>query len=315
MVIVVSGKRIATIYKISWHFKMDDFPSEFINQYATPNQFDDTSKMDKSPFFTIRKPHNQFLSTLVDAYFFIDAPANQLSQTPELIIPFPRVTFGYFFNHPFLVTNLNLQESVSVNMVISRISTHKIIVQPSTDRVKIIGAHVKPFCLAYLTKQPIKAMTWLINTEDLFQGIAKGFKQRIDSCTTPEQMFDEVEKVFLNNILVRDLSLIIDAVELIEKNVGNIELAEISTQLGVSDRTIRNQFYDHIGCSPKEYIRLVKLRQVAFQLKHSKDSLTDIAYNNDYYDQAHFIHEVKNITGYSPKKLKKEIPHFRFLQF
>jgi len=85
--------------------------------------------------------------------------------------------------------------------------------------------------------------------------------------------------------------------------------------LGVSDRTIRNHFYDHIGCSPKEYLRIVKLKQIAIQLMHSKDSLTHIAYDNNYFDQAHFIREVKNITGQSPSQLKKEMPNFRFLQF
>ena len=144
---------------------------------------------------------------------------------------------------------------------------------------------------------------------------ATDFQQRIENCSEAVQMFNEVEKVLLDNILVRDLYLIINAIELIEKNAGNIQLRTLSKQLGVSDRTIRNHFYDHIGCSPKEYIRVVKLKQVAYQMKHSDDTLTCIAYDNDYFDQAHFIHEIRNVTGKSPNKLRKEIPHFRFLQF
>lgn len=110
-------------------------------------------------------------------------------------------------------------------------------------------------------------------------------------------MFNEVERVFLKNILVRDLSFITNAVELIDKSAGTIKLAELANQLGVSDRTIRNHFYDHVGCSPKEYIRLVKLKQVAYQMKNSSDTLTSIAYDNDYFDQAHFIHEVKTLQA------------------
>jgi len=125
----------------------------------------------------------------------------------------------------------------------------------------------------------------------------------------------KLKKIFLSNILVRDLSLITNAIELAEKSAGNIQLTELANQLGVSDRTIRNHFYDHVGCSPKEYIRLLKLKQVAYQLKYSENTLTSIAYDNDYFDQAHFIHEIKNVTGKSPNALRKEIPHFRFLQF
>ncbi len=271
--------------------------------------------MNTDNFFITRKPHNQFLSTLVDYYFYIDVPVSRLSPNPEYIIPFPRITFGYFFNHPFTATNLTLKESVSVNMVISRISTHKIIVQPQTDRVKIIGAHVRPFCLAYLTRQSIKSLPWVINTKELFPKEAYQFQQRIEQCNNAEEMFNEVERVFLDTILVRDLSLITKAVELIENNAGAIEITELSKQLKVSDRTIRNQFYDCVGCSPKEFIRLVKIKQVAFTMKHSNSSLTNIAYDNEYFDQAHFIHEVKSITGQSPNQLRKKIPDFRFLQF
>lgn len=271
--------------------------------------------MNTDSYFITRKPYNEFLSTLVDYYFHIDIPLSQLTLSQEFIIPFPRITFGYFFNHPFLVTNHTLNESVSVNMAISRISTHKISVQPQSDRIRIIGAHVQPFCLAFLTKQPIHTMPWLINTVDLFGKTATDFGQSIEHCSRAEQMFTEVERIFLDNVLVRDLSLIVTAIALIEKNAGNIQIKGLANQIGVSDRTIRTHFYDHIGCSPKEYIRLVKLRQVAYQMKHSQDSLTSIAYDNNYFDQAHFIHEVENITGKSPKRLRKEIPTFRFLQF
>ena len=61
-------------------------------------------------YFISQRPHNQILSTLVDYYFHIDIPVNQLSLDHEFIIPFPRITFGYFFNHPFLATNNTLNQ-------------------------------------------------------------------------------------------------------------------------------------------------------------------------------------------------------------
>lgn len=262
-----------------------------------------------------RKPYNSFLADIVDYYFYIDMPVAQLSAQPEYMIPFPRITFGYFFDHTFTATNHSANESVLVKVAISRISTQKITVQPQTERVKILAAHLKPFGLAYFTQKPIHTLPWLIDTEELYGDIARRFLKKVNSSNSVEQMFDEVEKVFLENILIRDLSLITNAVELIENSEGQIEVAELSRQLGVSERTLRNHFYDHIGCSPKEYLRIVKLKRIVYQMKHSKDLLTRIAYDNDYFDQAHFIKEIKNITGHPPNKLRKEISDFRFLQF
>lgn len=271
--------------------------------------------METNSNFITRKPKNSFLAEIVDYYFFIDISVSELSRQPEFIIPFPRITFGYFFEHPFLVSNLSKKETVTTNIAISKISTQKIVVQPITEKIKIIGAHGKPFALAYLTKEPVNKLPWLINTEELFGTIATDFIKRISTCTNKEQMFDEVERVFTDNVLIRDLSLITEAIRLIEENAGSIDVTTLSKQLSVSDRTLRNHFYDHIGCSPKEYLRIVKMKQVAYQLKYQDKQLSDITYENEYFDQAHFINEVKNLTGYSPGHLRKKIPHFRFLQF
>ena len=265
--------------------------------------------------FVLQKPSHHFLSTLVDYYFYIDIPVNELYADQEYVFPFPRITFGYFFDHPFLVTNHDLNEACSVDMVISRISTQKISVQPQSDRVKIIGAHVRPYTLAYLTEKPVSDFPWLIDTVDLFQEKARSFKHKINLCQTPQAMFDIVEKIFLENLLKRNLKVITEAVQLIEKQFGDIKLSDIAEKSGVSERTLRNQFYQHIGCSPKEYIQLVKLKRTIYQMRFSDDSLTDISYDSNYFDQAHFIHSFKQITGRTPKTIQKEISNFRFLQF
>ncbi|MBT30933.1 MAG: hypothetical protein CMO01_14840 [Thalassobius sp.] len=252
---------------------------------------------------------------MVEYYFFIDVPVSEVDKQGEYIIPFPRITFGYFFDHPFLVTNQVLNQQVEVDMVISKITSHKITVKPISDCIKIIGAHVKPFTLAYLTNTSLADLPWLIDTQELFKQKAASFKQKINACKTPAQMFAEVENIFLESVLVKDLSLITQAVELVEKHTGEIKLDELANITRVTSRTLRNQFYKHIGCAPKEYIKLVKLYQSVYQMHHSNNSLTSIGHDANYFDQAHFIKTIKHITGKSPGKLRKEMSAFRFLQF
>ncbi len=116
-------------------------------------------------------------------------------------------------------------------------------------------------------------------------------------------------------MLDRNLQTITEAVDLIEKKEGNIKLSEIAIGLKLSERTVRDQFHQYIGCAPKEFIRLVQLKKSIQQMSLTDDSLTDITYRNSYFDQAHFVNSFKNITGKSPKDLRKEMPNFRFLQF
>ncbi|MBB6463507.1 helix-turn-helix domain-containing protein [Flammeovirga kamogawensis] len=266
--------------------------------------------------FIIHKPTNPLLESFVDYYFYVDISVKELALKDEYILPFPRITFGYFFDHPFLVTNNNINESQEIDMIISKISTNKITVKPISDRVRVIGAHVRPYALAALTETNISTLPWLIDTISLFKDKAKGFREKINNCKNPEEMFVEVDNIFFETQLPdKDLSTIINAVELIENNRGNIEITKVANTIGVSDRTLRNHFYKHVGCSPKEYINLLKLKQSVNQMKNEDESLTTITYAQNYSDQAHFTNSVKTITGYSPKEIQKKITDFRFLQF
>lgn len=231
------------------------------------------------------------------------------------MIPFPRITFGYFFDSPFAVTNHSINETIQVEMIISRISTNQISVTPLTDHIKIIGAHIKPYALAFLTNENISKLPWVIQTKNLFKKQASHFKEQIDVCKNPTEMFKVVENSFLESVLNKDLNTIVTAIEIIEQNSGSIEVSEISKIMDISNRTLRNHFYKNIGCSPKEYMHLVKLKKSVYQMKNSNDSLTSITYAQNYSDQSHFTKSVKKSTGLSPKEIQKKIPDFRFLQF
>ena len=265
--------------------------------------------------FFIQKPFDNFLISLVDSYFYIDIPVNQLKIDQEYVIPFPRITFGYFFNHPYLVSNQTLNQSIKVDMGISRINTNKISVKPASDRVKIIGAHLQPYALSYFTNKSISDFNWYIDPEKIFKGKTKALKQKMNACEKPEEMFKVLEKFLVENLLLKNPIPITKAINIIEKHYGDIKLTKVAENTDVSGRTLRNQFYKFIGCSPKEYLSLVKMKKSIYQMKNSNNSLTDITYDGKYFDQAHFTKTIKRIIGKSPKDIKKEIPDFRFLQF
>ena len=262
----------------------------------------------------VHKPYNEHLKSLIDYYYFIDASVEDLQLASELLIPLPRITFRYFFEYPFEVTNHTINETAIADIVISRISTHKLSIKPLTDRVKILGAHIKPYALAFFTNQNISKLPWLIKTPDLFEHRAHLFMETVNACRSSQEMFDEVERAFLDTILNKDLSTIIKAVELIEMRNGDIEVAEVSRSVGVSNRTLRNHFYRNVGCSTKEYIHLSKLKKIVHQMRSSEDMLISISYSQNYYSQSHFTNSMKNITGLSPKEIRKKLPDFRFLQ-
>ncbi|HAS40476.1 MAG TPA: hypothetical protein DCS93_08355 [Microscillaceae bacterium] len=263
--------------------------------------------------FLIYRTNHEVLSRITDFFFYIDSPIERLLSKQEDIIPYPRATFGYFFNHPFLVTNQHTNESV--NLILTKVSHNGVTVQPTSKRVKIVGVHLQPYILGYLTNQSAIRLPHIIQAKDLLGDNIASFTQKMESCTHVEEKFRAMEAFILKNLLQKDLTLITKIVQLIEQQSGDVKVDEIAHRLEVSSRTIRNHFYHYVGCSPKTYIELVKLKKAVYQLNFSEHSLTNISYDSNYFDQSHFIKSLKKFTGKSPKEIQKESGSFRLLQF
>jgi AraC-like DNA-binding protein len=82
---------------------------------------------------------------------------------------------------------------------------------------------------------------------------------------------------------------------------GLIPVERLVCDTGLSQRHLSRKFQEHVGLSPKEYLRVSRF---IFSLDHLKRypefSLTEVAYESGYYDQAHFIRDYKDYTGYTP---------------
>jgi transcriptional regulator GlxA family with amidase domain len=67
-------------------------------------------------------------------------------------------------------------------------------------------------------------------------------------------------------------------------------------------RQLERNFTKQIGLSPKQLSKVIRLQAtLQMLLNQTTETLTDIAYENEYYDQAHFIKDFKEFTGITPK--------------
>lgn len=100
---------------------------------------------------------------------------------------------------------------------------------------------------------------------------------------------------------------LIEAVDLMFK--GDLNVLEISEALNINRKTLLRIFNKHLNCSPKEFSNLVKFRKAINTYQEHKPALTDLAYQNDYYDQSDFIKHFKKVTGFNPKKFFGNLSH------
>lgn len=89
---------------------------------------------------------------------------------------------------------------------------------------------------------------------------------------------------------------------------------EVAKHCKISEKTLVRLFKAHLCCTPKTYIDVVQFRKALndYLLLNKNLSLTELALDNEYYDQAQFIHHFKKLSGVTPKHFFKSIKHLGY---
>lgn len=83
-------------------------------------------------------------------------------------------------------------------------------------------------------------------------------------------------------------------------------LLQVQNELCVTERTFQRMFEKDIGVSPNQYRRICQFNTAFQQLKKRKfRNLADIAFENGYADQSHYIRAFKEFTSITPKEYLK----------
>jgi len=117
-----------------------------------------------------------------------------------------------------------------------------------------------------------------------------------------------VEHIYGNNLAI-DKGLEFAVRQLMQAKTLT-SLKDIRRQLNISERTFERRFADHVGIAPKLFARICQFRASLVQLEQQQfDKLTDIAIDNGYADQSHFIRSFSEFTGLTPSRYFELIQH------
>ena len=97
--------------------------------------------------------------------------------------------------------------------------------------------------------------------------------------------------------------------KLLFQSNGSLTVDELSKQTFWSSRQINRYFKNKFGLTLKTYSNILRCASAYTDIREG-----DLFPKQDFYDQAHFIKEIKKHTGSNPKELHKN-KNDRFLQF
>jgi AraC-like DNA-binding protein len=79
--------------------------------------------------------------------------------------------------------------------------------------------------------------------------------------------------------------------------------AQLLDELNVTERTFQRIFKKYVGTTSNDYRRICQFYFSFLQLKGGHyDKLTDVVYNNGYFDQSHYTRSFKEFTDTTPNE-------------
>jgi AraC-like DNA-binding protein len=94
---------------------------------------------------------------------------------------------------------------------------------------------------------------------------------------------------------------------------GQVRITELAEHCGLSTRQLQRQFQD-AGLSPKALARAIRFEAIRKRLMFDPDqSLTALAHEFDYTDQAHFIKDFRDFADRAPGEFAREMRTIRDL--
>lgn len=169
----------------------------------------------------------------------------------------------------------------------------------------IVAARFLPDGLTPFLTMPVADLeNKAVSIADVFGAKGKALEEQVLSVTDNLARIKLIEE-FLLSILAdqRTIDTVArNCVEVIFQSQGQMDVTGLSDKMNIHRRNMERKFTSAIGMSPKQLSRVIRLQAALKMLQQKRfTSLTSLAYENGYYDQAHFIKDFKEFTGMSPK--------------
>ncbi|HTM99061.1 MAG TPA: helix-turn-helix domain-containing protein [Pedobacter sp.] len=175
-----------------------------------------------------------------------------------------------------------------------------------TGVTSIFAVRFQPDGFTPFATLPLKQMeNKAVSLWELFGDEGRELEIKILNAESTEARIVLIESFLLARLVAPELinRVIKSSVKTILKLKGQLSVSELSEKVNINRRQLERRFADTIGLSPKQLAKIIRL-QITLNTMLNKDfeSLTSLAYEGDYFDQAHFIKDFKEFTGVNPKK-------------
>lgn len=250
------------------------------------------------------KPHKD-LESIVKFYWTLEVPFDPNNQKQK-IIPDGCIEMTFNFSDKIKRYTSETDFILHPNAMVMGQRTKSFNILP-LGNVDTFAICFYPIGFANFVKTPLEN---LVDKEtpisELFeQAEAYELEQQMIQAFDTQQRIDIIESFLQQKLNEKNTisDIVKSTVDALLKTKGTTPINVILKDDISRRRQLERHFKKQIGISPKQLGKTIRLQATLHLLLNKKsETLTDIAYESDYFDQNHFIKDFKDLVGVTPKE-------------
>jgi hypothetical protein len=243
------------------------------------------------------------LASLINCYWTLEVPAD-FNAPKQRIVPDGCIEMAFILGDDIKRYTSEDEFLLQPRAMVLGQTMEPFYIQP-TGYVNTFAIRFYPYGFANFVSVPIKT---LANKEtpltSLFEeNIAIELEQTIIQAANTKERIEIISSFLLNQLSHQSTidQIVKTTVDALLTTNGNTPIASILQEKPSTRRQLERKFAKQIGVSPKQLAKVIRLQAALKMLLNKEDeSLTHIAYESEYYDQAHFNRDFKEFTGTNP---------------
>ncbi len=250
---------------------------------------------------TFYKPVHSVLQEYIEGYYFIEKDDHQ---KPIKYLTFPD---NYFIvsacedvsikqDKGWMEITRSHSENIVVDFVFRCSVPTEILYQQSVNEVTI---YFKPLGIYHFfnadKSQDLEQEIYLSDLTDMMNTILKEHDRKIQ--------IEILENYWLSKFRKRDLFL---AYAILEDFETGLSIEEIASKNKITRQYVNKIAQRYLAKPASEFRKVQRFRNVLISNKNSRN-LTELSYENLFYDQSHLIKDFKELTRISPGKFFENV--------
>jgi AraC-like DNA-binding protein len=250
------------------------------------------------------------LSKYIQNYFIVET-YNSIDFMPEeRVYPTGNATMVFHYGPPSIFQKKDSSKYIEPNLVIcgQQTSYYDLSLSGKTGMILIV---FRPHGVKSFFNFPItELLNENLSLHDLLNNETIELEDKLFNSPNNKQRISHLEDFLIKRLITfgegfalhnGEFERVEHAINIIDNSKGQIKAQYIAHEVFWGIKQFERTFSKYVGINPKKYASIVRFRNVIQMKSKNKKSMSQLAFDNGYYDQSHFIHDFKTLTGLTPK--------------